>query len=235
MSWTISRTCKTPKNLFLEKAIKFCFVLYDSFHHNQPRKVNTMEIKQIAAALVKAQKAFGPALKSSSNPHFKSRYADLAACVEAVMDSLNDNGIALVQQTHECEAGVMVETIFVHESGEIFSAGKLHVPAVKHDAQGYGSALTYARRYSLMAACGIAPEDDDGNAASKRTPAPVAGYGEFEASTLPAMREAALQGSEALAAAFQALPKSAHKASFWQAQGPALKKAAKTADEQGAA
>lgn len=129
-----------------------------------------MEIKQIAAALVKAQKAFGPALKSSSNPHFKSRYADLSACVEAVMDSLNDNGIALVQQTHECEAGVMVETVFVHESGEIFSAGKLHVPAVKHDAQGYGSALTYARRYSLMAACGIAPEDDDGNAASKPQP-----------------------------------------------------------------
>ena len=191
-----------------------------------------MEIKQIAAALVKAQREFGPALKTSSNPHFKSRYADLSACVEAVIDALNANGIALVQQTHECESGVMVETVFVHESGETYSAGKLHVPAVKHDAQGYGSALTYARRYSLMAACGIAPEDDDGNAASKRTPAPVAGYGEFEADTLPSMREAALQGSEALAAAFQALPKSAHKAAFWQAQGPALKKAAKTADEQ---
>ena len=194
-----------------------------------------MEIKQIAAALVKAQREFGPALKTSSNPHFKSRYADLSACVEAVIDALNANGIALVQQTHECESGVMVETVFVHESGETYSAGKLHVPAVKHDAQGYGSALTYARRYSLMAACGIAPEDDDGNAASKRTPAPLAGYGEYEAQTLPAMREAALQGSEALAAAFQALPKSAHKAAFWQSQGPALKKAAKTADEQEAA
>ena len=124
-------------------------------------------MKEIAQALVKAQRAFGPALKTSSNPHFKSRYADLAACVEAVMDGLNANGIALVQQTHECEAGVIVETVFVHESGETFSAGKLHVPAVKHDAQGYGSALTYARRYSLMAACGIAPEDDDGNAASR--------------------------------------------------------------------
>jgi hypothetical protein len=190
-------------------------------------------MKEIAAALVKAQRAFGPALKTSSNPHFKSRYADLAACVEAVMDGLNANGIALVQQTHECESGVIVETVFVHESGETFSAGKLHVPAVKHDAQGYGSALTYARRYSLMAACGIAPEDDDGNAASKRTPAApavVPGYQEFEAETLPAMRDAAMQGSEALAAAFQALPKSAHKAAFWQAQGPALKKAAKTAD-----
>ena len=194
-----------------------------------------MEIKQIAAALVKAQREFGPALKTSSNPHFKSRYADLSACVEAVIDALNANGIALVQQTHECESGVMVETVFVHESGETYSAGRLHVPAVKHDAQGYGSALTYARRYSLMAACGIAPEDDDVHAASKRTPAPVAGYGEFEAATLPAMREAAMQGSEALAAAFQALPKSAHKAAFWQAQGPALKKAAKTADEQEAA
>ena len=194
-----------------------------------------MEIKQIAAALVKAQKAFGPALKSSSNPHFKSRYADLAACVEAVIDSLNENGIALIQQTHECDSGVIVETVFLHESGEIFSAGKLHVPAVKHDAQGYGSALTYARRYSLMAACGIAPEDDDGNAASKRTPAPVAGYGEFEAATLPVMREAAMQGEAALSTAFQALVKSAHKAAFWQAQGPTLKKAAKAADTQGAA
>jgi hypothetical protein len=127
-------------------------------------------MKEIASALVKAQKAFGPALKTSSNPHFKSRYADLAACVEAVMGGLNDNGIALIQQTHECESGVMVETVFVHESGETYSAGKLHVPAVKHDAQGYGSALTYARRYSLMAACGIAPEDDDGNMASRAKP-----------------------------------------------------------------
>lgn len=128
-----------------------------------------MEIKQIASALVKAQKAFGPALKSASNPHFRSKYADLSACVEAVIDGLNSNGIALVQHTHDCEHGVTVETVFIHESGETYSAGKFHVPAVKHDAQGYGSALTYARRYSLMAACGIAPEDDDGNAASKNT------------------------------------------------------------------
>ena len=58
---------------------------------------------KIASALVKAQKAFGPALKSSSNPHFRSKYADLAACVEAVVDALNDNGIALTQQVYECE------------------------------------------------------------------------------------------------------------------------------------
>ena len=126
-------------------------------------------MKEISSALVKAQKAFGPALKSSTNPHFRSRYADLSACVEAVITGLNDNGIALIQMTHDSESGVCVETLFLHESGESLSAGKLHVPASKQDAQGYGSALTYARRYSLMAACGIAPEDDDGNAAS-RTP-----------------------------------------------------------------
>ena len=124
-------------------------------------------MKEIASALVRAQKAFGPALKTSTNPHFRSRYVDLSACVEAVITGLNDNGIALIQQTHDCDSGVCVETLFLHESGESLSAGKLHVPASKQDAQGYGSALTYARRYSLMAACGIAPEDDDGNAASR--------------------------------------------------------------------
>lgn len=132
-----------------------------------------MTFGKIASALVKAQKAFGPALKSSSNPHFRSRYADLSACVEAVIDALNDNGIAMMQRVSPCDNGVIVETVLIHESGETITNGQLHVPATKQDAQGYGSALTYARRYSLMAACGIAPEDDDGNAASKRPTAPA--------------------------------------------------------------
>jgi hypothetical protein len=127
-------------------------------------------MKNVSAALVKAQKQFGPALKSSTNPHFKSKYADLAACVEAVIEALNASGIALMQRTIECADGVTVETVFVHESGETLSSGPLHVPAAKQDPQGYGSALTYARRYSLMAACGIAPEDDDGNAATHSAP-----------------------------------------------------------------
>jgi len=125
--------------------------------------------KNIAAAFVKAQRAFGPALKTSTNPHFKSKYADLANCVEAVVDALNANGIALMQRTFECKDGVMVETVFVHESGEVMECGMLHVPAGKQDPQGYGSALTYARRYSLLAATGLAPEDDDGNSASRKT------------------------------------------------------------------
>lgn len=131
-------------------------------------------MKQIATALVKAQKAFGPALKTHTNPAFRSKYADLSACVEAVMDALNDNGIAMIQQTRQDDTGVTVETMFLHESGESISSGPLHVPAAKQDPQGYGSALTYARRYSLMAACGIAPEDDDGNAASRKREAPAA-------------------------------------------------------------
>jgi len=127
-------------------------------------------MKNLATALVKAQKAFSPALKNSTNPHFKSRYADLATCVEAVMDALNDNGIALIQKCYECPNGIMVETVFMHESGEIYEAGILQFPSSKQDPQGYMSALTYARRGSLMAACGIAPEDDDGNAASRKAP-----------------------------------------------------------------
>ena len=123
---------------------------------------------KIATALVKAQKEFAPALKTSTNPHFKSKYVDLAGCVEAVIDALNNHGIMLMQKNHPYDGGVSVETIFLHESGESISGGILTVPASKQDPQGYGSALTYARRYSLMAAAGIAPEDDDGNAASNR-------------------------------------------------------------------
>jgi len=127
-------------------------------------------MKNIASALVKAQKEFAPALKTSTNPHFKSKYASLDACIEAVMDALNNHGIFLQQKTHQDDSGVTVETVFLHESGESLSCGVLHVPASKQDAQGYGSALTYVRRYSLMAACGIAPEDDDGQSASKPAP-----------------------------------------------------------------
>jgi hypothetical protein len=131
-------------------------------------------MKAIYTAFVKAQQDFAPALKTSLNPHFKSKYVSLDACIEAVLDALNNNGIGLLQPTHECSDGVTVETLFIHTSGECMSGGKLHVPAAKNDPQGYGSALTYARRYSLMAACGIAPEDDDANAACRPVAKPVA-------------------------------------------------------------
>ena len=124
-------------------------------------------MNNIAKAFVAAKREFAPALKTSTNPHFRSKYADLSGCLEAVNDALLNHGIALYQETSEDDTGVTVETVFLHESGESLRGGKLHVPAGKQDPQGYGSALTYARRYSVMAACGIAAEDDDGNAASK--------------------------------------------------------------------
>lgn len=126
------------------------------------------ENAEIYAAFVCAQRGFAPALKTSANPFFKSKYANLSTCIEAVMDSLHQNDIAVLQKTHKDDTGVTVETVFIHASGESMSGGELHVPAPKNDPQGYGSALSYARRYSLMAACGIAAEDDDGQAATDK-------------------------------------------------------------------
>lgn len=127
-------------------------------------------MNSIAKAFVAAKKEFSPLLKEKTNPHFRTKYADLGACLEAVDDALLNHGIAVYQETHESDSGVTVETVFLHESGESLRAGKLHVPATKNDPQGFGSALTYARRYSLMAACGIAADDDDGNRARPTAP-----------------------------------------------------------------
>ena len=123
--------------------------------------------KLIATALVKAQRQFAPALKNATNPHFKSRYVDLASCVDSVVGALNDNGIFLFQTTSEHPDGIICETSFLHESGERLDCGKLFFPAPKHDPQGFMSCLTYIRRASLMTATSQAPEDDDGNSASK--------------------------------------------------------------------
>ena len=147
-------------------------------------------MKQIASAFVKAKREFGPALKQSLNPHLKNKYADLGACLEAVDDALLNNNIALFQETFEDASGVTVETVLLHESGESIRFGKLRVPAVKQDAQGYGSALTYARRYSLITACGIAPEDDDGNAAAKKPePAKLLYCSEVQISQMSALAD----------------------------------------------
>lgn len=125
-------------------------------------------MKSIAQAFIKAKKEFSPAIKNAVNGHLRNKYADLSSCIDAVDDALLNNGIAMYQETFEDQTGVTVETVMIHESGESIRFGKLHVPASKQDPQGYGSALTYARRYSLMSACGIAPEDDDGQAASQQ-------------------------------------------------------------------
>lgn len=121
----------------------------------------------IHAALVKAQAEIGAALKDSTNPHFKSKYADLASVVSAIKPVAAKHGLGYVQKFHPAEGGVCIETIIVHESGEQIETGPLFVPASKQDAQGYGSAITYTRRYSLQTAFGVPADDDDGNAASQ--------------------------------------------------------------------
>lgn len=129
---------------------------------------------QIKSALHSALAAAFPeiegATKDSTNPHFKSQYADLASVVAAIKPALVKQELFFTQCTEPSEGGVIVETMVHHSSGESMSFGKLFVPANKNDAQGFGSALTYARRYSLMTAFGVAPEDDDGNAATKSAP-----------------------------------------------------------------
>jgi len=125
-------------------------------------------IGALAAALAKAQATFKPAIKDASNPFFKSKYVDLAGAIDATRDALSANGLAIVQATDIGPSGITVNTQLCHASGEWISA-VYPVNPVKNDPQGIGSALTYARRYSLMALVGIAAEDDDGEAAQGRT------------------------------------------------------------------
>ena len=130
-------------------------------------------MNELAKALVKAQAAMSHAAKDSKNPHFKSAYSSLASVIDAVRPALSANGLAFVQMLHTADGGVAVETVLIHESGEQLSCGTLFIPASKQDAQGYGSAISYAKRYSLQSALGIASEDDDGNAATKAPPVKV--------------------------------------------------------------
>lgn len=127
--------------------------------------------KGLYAALAAAQSDMGPALKDSVNPAFKSKYADLASVMAACLPALNAHGIAVIQPPYQDEAGNrFVKTILIH--GDTNESTECAVPLIvaKNDMQGYGSAVTYARRYGLMSMAGIAPEDDDGNAAVKAPP-----------------------------------------------------------------
>ena len=123
-------------------------------------------ISKIAPALVAAQQAITFASKDAKNPHFKSTYADLPAVIDAIKPSLNAQGIMFLQAPSPSEPGTLaLTTRLVHESGE-WIEDTATVPLPKNDPQGYGSAMTYARRYALAAITGLYQDDDDGNAAS---------------------------------------------------------------------
>jgi len=123
----------------------------------------------LAESLALAQQNMGKALKDTSNPFFKSKYADLSSVIGACLGALNDQGISVTQPIEITDFGNVVKTVLHHKSGATLECS---VPLIlgKQDMQGLGSAITYARRYGLMCMAGIAPEDDDGNAAVKATP-----------------------------------------------------------------
>ncbi len=127
----------------------------------------------LAAALVAAQRVVTTAKRDSTNPHYGSRYADLASVWEACRDPLTSHGIAVVQIPSADGNRVTVTTLLVHASGARLE-GALTMTAKDASPQAIGSAITYARRYALMAMVGIAPEDDDGEAAQPARTAPAA-------------------------------------------------------------
>lgn len=135
--------------------------------------VTTTQTPALNAALAKAQATMGVAAKDAVNPHFKSRYADLASIWEAWRAAGPPQGLAVVQTLLDAPAGMLrLETVLLHASGEE-RRSVLTFPVAQSTPQAYGSALTYARRYALSALVGIvADEDDDGNAASGRPSTP---------------------------------------------------------------
>lgn len=128
----------------------------------------TMETSA-AAALARAQGQMGKAFKNAANPHHKNKYADLASVLGACGEALHDNGFSVLQPIGRDEIGPYVDTVLLHASGERFEC-RVHLILPKQDMQGLGSAITYARRYGLMAMAAVAPADgtdDDGEAASR--------------------------------------------------------------------
>lgn len=128
---------------------------------------NSETLTKIAPALVKAQSEMSNAIKDSTNPFFKSKYADLNSVREAVLPVLNKHGITALQPTVYEDGKPFVQTLLLHESGEYISSLTEIICNKVNDAQSHGSGVTYARRYGLQSMCNIGSDDDDGNSASQ--------------------------------------------------------------------
>ncbi len=127
----------------------------------------TENINELAEALAKAQGQMEHAKKGAVNSHFRSNYADLAEIVTALRKALSDNGLAYMQTTMLENGGVVLVTTLAHKDGQ-WIRSFYPVKPTQETPQGFGSAMTYARRYSLAAIAGVAAEgeDDDGNEGS---------------------------------------------------------------------
>ena len=166
------------------------------------------QLDQIATALAKAQGAIEGAKKSALNPHFKSKYADLASVWDAIREPLSLHGLSIVQVPNSDGARIGVETILMHASGQ-WIKGVMSVTAKDEGPQAAGSCISYLRRYALQSFAGVAPEDDDGNAAEgrlngqqARQPEPTipAGYQDW----IDDLRACADEGTDKLQAAWKA-------------------------------
>ena len=128
-------------------------------------QLTSESITDLMPSFLAAKRAFKPAVKDSTNPHFKSKFVSLTGVLDAVEGALMDNDLLLSQQMDVIDGKNVVVSRLLHKSGQWLSSVYQLTP-VKADPQAEGSALTYARRYAAMALLGIAPEDDDGNAAT---------------------------------------------------------------------
>ena len=184
-------------------------------------------IAEIANALAKAQGAIDDASKTSANPFFKSKYADLAAVRAVIREPLAVNDLAIIQAPRVVEGGAEVETMIVHKSGEFLSE-TLFMPAGKSDAHGYASAITYARRIGIMSLLCLASYDDDGNTAVESVKA-TAPKKAASKDVLAAGSAAASQGYAALTAWWNGLDEAERK-SFPADERARLRVVSKEAD-----
>lgn len=127
-------------------------------------------IGKLAVALAKAQGEMDDALKNTENQHLRTKYADLSSVRDAIRKPLSDNGIALIQRPALGEKAVTVQTLLVHGESDQWISTEFQMPVGQMSAHAVGTALTYARRYSILSMLGLASEDDDGIAAEQRPP-----------------------------------------------------------------
>lgn len=133
------------------------------------------EHKNIYMALCAAQAGMGKVVKGATNPAFKSKYADLADVVSVAIPALTEQGIAMFHMMVRDEQGAVMRTMLVHGASETSVSCDVPLIVNKNDMQGMKSATTYAKRIGLESLTGIAPEDEDGNAAAKAAPKVEAG------------------------------------------------------------
>lgn len=161
------------------------------------------EIKDIALAISKAQSEMTGAKKGAKNPFFKSNYSDLSMVIEALSEPFANNELCFVQAAEMNELKISVITRIIHSSGQWIES-ETQLPPTKNDAQGYGSAITYAKRYGLQSLAGVPSVDDDGNLAVTHKAEPISSHAaEFirkakESSTLEGLKQVYLDAKEGL-------------------------------------